>query len=166
MSQLPYTIEDRIELYAEQRSLAIESRLGFGQDGIVYGSSNKTALKCLRTGELYRREKAVYCLLQTKGVKTVRGFHVPELIDYEDTLWVIEMTIVTPPYILDFASAYLEPCMNKFSQEQLEEWREQKLDEFESNWPQVRLLMAAFEGLGVYLSDIHPRNVACHPDLS
>lgn len=101
-----------------------------------------------------------------KERKTLKDFHVPQLIDYDDDLLVIEMTVVTAPYILDFASAFLEPCMNRFSQEELDDWRAQKLEEFEADWPRVRLLMAAFEGLGVYLSDIHPRNVACNPSNS
>ncbi len=162
MRQLPFSIDDRSQLYVESRTLAIESRLGFGQDGYVYSTSNKTAIKCLRSEELYRREVAVYRHLQDRKVKIVKEFHVPELIDYDDGLLVIEMTIVTPPYVLDFASAFLRPCMDHYSQEDMDEWRKEKQEQFEDDWPKVRLLMAAFEGLGVYLSDIHPRNVACH----
>ncbi len=162
MSHLPFSIDDRTQLYAERRSLAIESQLGFGQDGFVYGTSNKTAIKCLHSLELYRRELAVYLHLQERNVKKIHDFHVPQLIDYDDMLLVIEMTVVTPPYVLDFAGAFLRPCLDHFSQEDLDEWRKEKEEQFEDDWPRVKLMMAAFEGLGVYLSDIHPRNVACY----
>ncbi|WP_145077639.1 hypothetical protein [Aureliella helgolandensis] len=41
----------------------------------------------------------------------IRGFNFPQLIDWSDELMVIEMTIVKPPFILDFgkSSLYFKP---------------------------------------------------------
>jgi len=33
----------------------------------------------------------------------ILGFHVPQLLGADDELMAIEMTIVSPPYLLDFA---------------------------------------------------------------
>jgi hypothetical protein len=58
--------------------------------------------------EFYEREYAVYERLRDHSVTEVLGFHVPQFIRTDDGLQVIEMSIVTRPFVLDFAGAYLE----------------------------------------------------------
>ena len=86
------------------------------------------------------------------------GFHVPQLIRADDDLRVIEMTIVTRPYVLDFAGAYLDG-RPEFSEEIWAEWESQKREQFGDQWGIVEKVMSAFEGLGIYLVDISPSNV-------
>ena len=53
------------------------------------------------------RERRVYERLREAHVLRISGFHVPQLVRFNDELMAIEMTIVTPPFVLDFAGAYL-----------------------------------------------------------
>ena len=53
------------------------------------------------------RERAVYERLKQAGVTEVLGFNIPQFIRADDDLRVIEMSIVTRPFVLDFAGAYL-----------------------------------------------------------
>jgi hypothetical protein len=46
--------------------------------------------------------------LKERGVEKICDCAVPELIGYDDELLIIEMTVVTTPYVLDFAGAYLD----------------------------------------------------------
>jgi hypothetical protein len=43
-----------------------------------------------------------------ESIVDVAGFAVPQLIHHDDRLWVVEMGIVSPPFVLDFAGAYLD----------------------------------------------------------
>jgi hypothetical protein len=62
----------------------------------------------LKEADAYLREKRAYERLKGAGVRTVRGFNVPQLLGCDDALPVIEMTIVQRPFVLDFAGAYLD----------------------------------------------------------
>ena len=44
--------------------------------------------------------------------------------------------------------------------ESLEQWLHDKLEMFEDRWPIVEKVMFGFRLFGVYLMDIHPRNIA------
>lgn len=56
----------------------------------------------------YEREINVYLRLRAHEVTHVGGHRVPILIDQDDELLAIEMTIVSPPFVLDFGGAYLD----------------------------------------------------------
>ena len=76
--------------------------MGSGKDGIVLAAKHKSrpadvALKALRWDEAYLPEKLVYERLKRLGVSQVLGFNVPQLVGFDDTLRVIEMTIVKRP---------------------------------------------------------------------
>ena len=49
------------------------------------------------------------------------GLRVPRLLQFDDDLWVIEMTIVSRPFVLDFAGAYLDMPPD-FSDEVMADW--------------------------------------------
>lgn len=86
------------------------------------------------------------------------GCAVPRLVEYDDQLFVIEMTIVKPPFVLDFASAYLDQPPD-FSSEVVDEWKREKDEQFEKQWPDVQLILFELEKIGVYLRDVHPGNI-------
>lgn len=100
----------------------------------------------------------MYERLRDVGVTELLGFHVPQLIRADDELKVIEMTIVTRPFALDFAGAYLD-ARPQFSDEIWAEWESQKRDQFGRRWATVEAVMGAFEDLGIYLMDISPSNI-------
>jgi hypothetical protein len=41
-------------------------------------------------------------------VTKIQGFNVPQLLGHDDEIWIIDMSIVTRPFVLDFAGAYLD----------------------------------------------------------
>ena len=61
---------------------------------------------------------------------------MPQLISFDDELLVIEMTVVEPPFIPDFAGAYIGKAPD-FPPEVIEQWRMEKREEFGDRWPEV-----------------------------
>jgi hypothetical protein len=150
--------------YAARHELLVVERLGFGIHGSVHVvehkvKSQRSAIKGLRTTEFYRRERAAYELLRGAGVTEVAGFHVPQFIRADDDLQVIEMTIVTRPFVLDFAGSYVG-APPEFSEEVWAEWEAEKQEQFGARWKTVKTVMSAFEELGLHLLDVSPNNVA------
>jgi hypothetical protein len=101
--------------YASQHGLSIAERLGFGIHGIIFRTESNpenddiaTAIKVHRYREPYIRELAVYQRLTEAKITKILGFNVPQLLRFDDTICVIEMTVVIRPFVLDFAGAYLD----------------------------------------------------------
>ena len=68
----------------------------------------------------------------------VAGFAVPQLIHHDDRLWVVEMGIVSPPFVLDFAGAYLDRRPD-YPDDVMEEWQAEKLEQIgEERWQIVQ----------------------------
>jgi len=150
--------------YANRYGLQLAERLGFGIHGIIYVAENKsaggkTAIKAHREAEPYARESAVYRRLQELSVIEILGFNVPQLIRTDDEFRVIEMTIVTRPFALDFAGAYLG-TLPEFSREVWAEWEAARREQFELAWPRVRAVLDALEVLGIYMVDVSPSNIS------
>jgi hypothetical protein len=157
------TLIPNARAYAGRRQIEIAEPLGSGKDGIVLVGKSKVsparvALKAHRFSELYQREKAVYERLKTSSKDTVLGFNVPQLIHSDDTLLVLEMTIVERPFVLDFAGAYLD-VRPEFPADVWADWEAEKREQFESRWPRVEKVLSAFEELGIYLLDVSPGNI-------
>jgi hypothetical protein len=171
---LPF-LEDiarRASLYAQRRGLELGPRLGDGKDGIIYSSlglpQGPTAVKALARPDLYGRELACYRRLAERGVGgavRVCGHNVPQLLDHDDELFVVEMTIVTRPFVLDFAGAYLDEPPD-FPPEVIEERHTHWSEVFESRWPTVQRIMAEFRRYGIHLLDPSPGNIAFEGDAS
>lgn len=83
---------------------------------------------------------------------------MPGLIDFSDELRVVEMEIVQAPYVVDFAGAYLDRPP-PFSDDELAEWEAERIELFGDDWDRVKLVMAAFRSIKVYLNDVKPGNV-------
>jgi hypothetical protein len=155
---------ENAETYAVRRQLRLTPGLGFGIHGTVFVAqdkvnNNRSAVKAHNSIAPYLRERAIYERLRDAGVSEMRGFHVPQLIRADDDLRVIEMTIVTRPFALDFAGAYLD-SQPEFSEEIWADWEAQKREQFGERWTIVRALMDAFEQLDIYWLDVSPNNVA------
>jgi len=149
--------------YAARYNLRLVERLGFGIHGIVHvverqGKREQSAVKALNSIEFYERERAVYERLRDHSVTEVLGFHVPQFIRADDGLQVIEMSIVTRPFVLDFAGAHLE-VRPDFSDETWAEWEAEKQEQFGARWRTVQEVMDAFEEMGIYLVDVSPSNI-------
>jgi hypothetical protein len=149
---------ERAARYAQRHFCHLEAQLGYGFDGIVFSTDCQSAVKVFKYERQYTSERDAYFRLRELRVYDVRGFAVPRLLQYDDELWVVEMTIVRPPFVLDFAGASLDRP-HEFPKEVLEAWRLEKAEQFETRWPEVRRLIGAFEQYGIYLSDVKPGNI-------
>ena len=88
----------------------------------------------------------------------VCGLHLPRLLAYDDDLWTLEMEIVCPPYILDFAGARLDVAP-QFPADVMAQWRTEKIEQFQGDWPTVCQILSEFRSLGIHLTDVHPGNI-------
>lgn len=68
------------------------------------------------------------------------------------------MEIVAPPFVLDFAGAYLDDRPN-FPADVMWDWRREKSAQFGDDWPRVQSIMAELAGHGVHLADVKPGNI-------
>ena len=114
--------------------------------------------RCYRP--LFERERDAYLRLRERDPGRILGFDVPKLISFDNDLWIVEMTIVAPPCVLDFAGAYLdEDPLAKYSPEEIDDWMAEKVEQFGENWPIARKIMLEFRKLGIYLSDVNNGNL-------
>lgn len=100
-------LNNAVQVYAEQSEITIANLLGFGQDGEVWRTSRQTALKVLERDQAYQNERDAYQLLSDAGINQIGIFAVPELRNFDDELKIVEIGIVSPPYLLDFGKAYV-----------------------------------------------------------
>ena len=82
--------------------------LGYGSDGSVWHSSRRTAVKAIYHRKNYDHELECYRRLKAAGIRHVGMFDVPFLEDFDDDVLVIEISVVQPPYLLDFGKVYLD----------------------------------------------------------
>src|SRR5260221_5123602 len=154
----------RAQEYCKRAHLELGSMLGFGLNGIVYKAENQSkaghsAVKSHERRPAYRQERNVYQRLSEEGVKSVVDCAVPKLLGFDDELWVIEMSVVTSPFVLDFASAYLDEPPDR-SDEMMAAEQEMQKELFEDDWPKVQAIVRGLERYGVYFLDISPRNIS------
>jgi len=149
------------------RDLVVDSCLGVGTQGSDYlcntpsqteSRSGQIAVKFHDQEIAYNREVRVYLRLSDLEITHILGHRVPILIGYDDELLAIEMTIVSPPFCLDFGEAYLDrpPA---YSPEVWADWREMKSMAFENDWPHVEEILREFESFGIYIADVNPGNI-------
>jgi hypothetical protein len=150
--------------YANRKGLVLDQELGSGVHGIVFSAGNhaeggRSALKIHERNVYYCRERDVYLRLQEHDITLIRGANVPEMIAFDDELWTIEMTIVTRPFVLDFAGAALDEPPD-FSEEVLADRRAEKQEQFGSHWPEVQAILRVLERYGVFMMDLNPGNIS------
>jgi hypothetical protein len=154
----------RLQQYAGRNGLVLRELLGAGIHGSVFAAefqttANRTAVKGYEREYAYQRERDVYLRLRQRDVRAIRGCRVPALIHYDDELWCLEMTLVSRPFVLDFAGAYLDEPPD-FSDEVLADWRAEKQEQFGTRWPEVQAIISALERYGVFMLDVNPGNVS------
>jgi hypothetical protein len=70
----------------------------------------------------------------------------------------LKMTIVTPPFVPDFAGAYLHQAP-EFSDEVWEQWTNEKQEQFGARWTKVQAILKELRNLGIHMLDPSPRNI-------
>lgn len=153
---------ERVVRYAVLRELNVidDMRLGYGSDGTVWQSLENSAIKAVHRMENYVVERACYQRLKRAGVGSLGGFTIPALLDFDDELQIIEMEIVSPPYLLDFGKVHLDRPPFYWNDSQMranayEEWRER----FDDHWEDVACVLHMLEKYGIYYVDPRVANI-------
>lgn len=157
----------RAQEYAFGKNLTLGDSLGSGIHGSVFAAQDQTeavhsAIKVHLNEAAYQRERNAYLRLQENSVLDICECAVPRLLGYDNDLCVIEMTIVSPPFVLDFGDASLDRP-HDFSEEVLTDWVAQKSELFEGHWPKVLEILRYLEGYGIHVLDVNPGNI-CFDD--
>jgi hypothetical protein len=103
-------------------------------------------------------ELACYQRLKERGIRKVRDFAVPRLIQSDDKLLVIEMEIVTAPYLIDFGKAYLD----REPDHSAETWAEHHAAQrelWEDKYNEVQAVLWSLRQIGIYYRDPKPGNI-------
>jgi hypothetical protein len=153
-------IEAHRQSYVEMRLIETEGFLGHGVDGIVWRTGRKTALKIHRFRSRYARERDVYLRLRDRSLRRLAGFHIPLLIDYDDSCLALELLIVDRPFILDFAEAGLDTPIGELDDPA---WVAEKARKYGRDWPEVLRLLNALRQYGIFFRDVHLGNISLRP---
>ncbi|MCA9110022.1 MAG: hypothetical protein KDA52_08760 [Planctomycetaceae bacterium] len=151
-------IRNRVETFARSVGKSLAKQIGFGYDGMVFKTDRNTAIKGFKHEQLYRNERDVYARIDEYDMYEVRGCSVPHVYASNDESWCIEMEIVSPPFVLDFAGAYLN-FPPEYPDDVMETWRAEKREQYEDDWPWVQEIMSDLASIGVYLADVKPGNI-------
>jgi len=102
----------RAEAYADSKGIRLigKNMLGYGSDGSVWHSSRRTAVKALYHQKNFDNELECYLRLKAASVRRIGMFDVPFLEDFDNERRILEISIVQPPYLLDFGKVYLVSC--------------------------------------------------------
>lgn len=165
MDQSRQELTERADDYARANGIAIEGEFGFGIHGIVFSTSRQSAIKVHERDVSYERERDVYLRLRKRGIVEVRGLRVPQLVNLDDERRIIEMTVVSRPFLLDFAGAYVDRPPN-YPPEVMDEWRKEKEEQFGGDWAEVERVLWELEKMGIYLADVNPGNISLREEPS
>ena len=141
--------------------LKLEDRLGYGSDGTVWQTSAKSALKILGRQKNYIDEVTAYRRLLAASIDEIHGLAVPKLLDSNDGLWAIEMSVVQPPFLLDFGKIYLDDPPPYWGDAQLMQNAQVDGRElFGKHWRKVVAALGILrQRFGIYYVDPRPGNI-------
>ena len=154
---------EKARAFAEAHRGTLGEVLGFGIHGIAFvlqseEENGQTALKIHTARGPYLRERDVYERLRECGISKILHCHVPHLFRCDDRFFALEMTIVSPPFVLDFAGAWLD-FPPEFSEEVWQEQTRKWAEEFQSDWPRAQAVLAELEELHIHMLDPSPSNI-------
>lgn len=153
---------DRAMQYCQDKQirLILEDALGSGTDGTVWQTDATTAVKACERSKNYELELECYRRFKELNVRKIWRLALPELRGHSDDLQVIEMSIVRPPYLLDFGKVYLDHPPPYFEDyEVIANWRAECEELFEGRWPEVNHILSELQKYGIYYVDPKPANI-------
>ena len=100
-------------------------QVGGGVDGFIWRTDDASVVKVFRRERPFLAELAVYQRIAERGLTKLRGFAIPKLLDIDRENFVLVMTHVDPPYIIDFGAAGLDERPADFQLE-FEDWNAEK----------------------------------------
>ena len=155
-------MDELIKAYCQIYNVVFEARVGEGKDGEVFQTNRGTAVKFLHINEYFQRELRAYQALNELEVNHISGFNFPKMLNFDDLLWAIEMTIVKPPFIVDFVSAYTDEEIEHlgFDDEVIAEREAFWIERFGELWAKVSQIRDEFHRLtGLMLLDLSHNNI-------
>jgi hypothetical protein len=155
-------MEELLKLYAELYKVDFTTGLGEGKDGEVFQTTRLSAVKFLHDVGYYNREIRAYRMLKELGLTQIAGFNVPALLRDDDTIWAIEMTIVRPPFIVDFVSTHTDEEIEwmGFTDDVVAEREAFWEERFGDRWLRVSQIRDDFHRLtGLALLDLSHNNI-------
>ena len=132
-------LQGRAEVYAETPGLSIVRFLGKGMQELVFETTGRSAVKIHARDAGFKRELAAYHRLSERQVSVVQGLSLPRLHAFSEELLAIEISIVQPPYLLDFGGAYLDAVPEHARYDS--EWQEEKEEQFGEDWARVQAVI-------------------------
>jgi hypothetical protein len=145
--------------YCTTKGIDIIQKLGHGTQGVVYQTNRNSAIKIYDLFNGYSRERDIYKRLKERKIESVSNFKIPRIMDWNDELFILEMSIVHVPCVLDFGGAYLDKSPDHLI-ERNEEWESEKAEEFGENWEEAKIIIREIEQrAGIWLADINTGNI-------
>jgi hypothetical protein len=90
----------------------------------------------------------------------MHGFAIPELIEVDRPLMAIEMTLIRPPFLLDFGKVYLDrQPPYRDDAEIIGNWHAEGHENFGKRWSTVLSPIREHESYGIWYVDPKPGNV-------
>ncbi len=129
---------------------------GSGLEAVVWPTIEGSILKVHRHEYTFPPELAAYQHLAERCGSRLHGFQIPLLLDYAPELAILELSFVTPPYILDFVCTSVGSRPDSFDLDRIERESQTK---FGADWPEVRRLLEALMQIGIYYNDVHSQNI-------
>jgi hypothetical protein len=152
----------RADTYVQSRKLSLDRQypLGAGIDGAVWRTNRPSALKVCERDQSFRDEVECYRRLKDAKISYLQDFAVPQLIDSDERLMALEISIVSPPFLLDFGKVYLDappPYWN--DREVMGHWQAEGEQNFGERWNEVMSLIGMLQKYGIWYIDPKPGNV-------
>ncbi len=156
MIVVPAELDERRTAYCAARDIQTLDLMGYGLDGYVWKTNRGSVVKVCRHSNLFDRELAVYQRLSQLGLQQLQGFTIPRLLDHDSETSVLELSLVAPPFVLDFAAASLGKAPSEMA---LPEWLGEKQRMFGRDWPDVQRLLDGLRLYGIHFPDVHLGNI-------
>ena len=157
MLDVPVELLKRRDAFCDAHDVVIQIEApDWGLDAYLWRTDSETILKVHRYRERFQKELATYRRLAERSITRLKGFQFPQMVDYDEELNILELSIVSPPYILDFVEVGLGKMPGNFDLDRIEA---QQSKQFGKDWPDVRRLLEALMQIGIYYDDVHNKNI-------
>jgi hypothetical protein len=143
---------DRAQFYSAARKVELISSpmLGAGTDGSVWQTRQGTAVKAFGSSWNFLDELECYRRFSERKVSSIKGLTIPRLEGYDQTLLVLELTIVKPPYLLDFGKVYLDRTPPYWNDEEvMAGWMDECRELFGPNYRALVAVLARLRSFGI-----------------
>ncbi|MEZ6034375.1 MAG: hypothetical protein R3C17_14870 [Planctomycetaceae bacterium] len=108
MADIPFETMERRSAYCSCHGVVIQfDEPDWGLDAFLWRTTVETVVKIHRYHERCQKELATYQRLAERKIVRLKGFAFPQLVKYDEELHILELSIVSPPYILDFVEVGL-----------------------------------------------------------